>query len=204
MPQGRHLPEVGTLSADGSRVWDGKFWVRRDPETTLPAFQPAMARQVADEVWPERRTFGVGGVILAAVVGELLSSIHFTLPWSGSLNSALVALAITNLLWGLFTYGSVVVILSIGRRGADVLLLRAMLVAFLLGAAFLVVLVVIPLPVTPRVPGLLIVIMGGLVAAVSAGPVIGAFAILANLLWYRSFSSLRPQLGIFNRGPKGV
>ncbi len=141
-------------------------------------------------------------MILAAVVGEVLSSIHFTLPWSGSLESALTAMLIANLIWGLFTWASVVVILSIGRRGIDVLLLRAMLVAFILGVAFLIVLVVMPLPVTPRVPALLIVFTAGLISAVTLGPVLAMFSILANLLWYRSLTSLRPQLGVFNRGSK--
>ncbi len=200
--QSRQSPDVGTVSTDGSRVWDGSFWVRRQSDQPFQELQPPIARHFSDELWSARRRFGFGGVILAAVVGEVLSSIHFTLPWSGSLESALTAMLITNLVWGLFTWGSVVVILSIGRRGIDVLLLRAMLVAFILGVAFLIVLVVMPLPVTPRVPTLLIVLTAGLIWAVTLGPVLAMFSILANLLWYRSLTSLRPQLGIFNRGSK--
>ena len=79
------------------------------------------------------------------------------------------------------------------------LLLRAMMVAFILGAAFLVVVVAAPLPVTPGVSGILVVFIGGLISAVLGGPVLAAIVILANLLWYRSFRSLRPQLGAFNR-----
>ena len=200
--QSRESPDVGTVSADGSRVWDGSFWVRHQSDQPFQELPPPIAGPVSDDLWSERRRFGFGGVILAAVVGEVLSSIHFTLPWSGSLESALTAMLIANLIWGLFTWASVVVILSIGRRGIDVLLLRAMLVAFILGVAFLIVLVVMPLPVTPRVPALLIVFTAGLISAVTLGPVLAMFSILANLLWYRSLTSLRPQLGVFNRGSK--
>jgi hypothetical protein len=173
--------------------------VRRESDLPVAALRTPIARPVSDDLWSERRRFGFGGVILAAVVGEVLASIHFNLPWSGSMESALSAMLIANLLWGLVTYGSVVVILSIGRRGIDVLLLRAMLVAFVLGAGFFVVLLVTPLPATSRVPALLIVATAGLIAAGTLGPILATYAILANLLWYRSLTSLRPQLGIFNR-----
>jgi hypothetical protein len=35
---------------------------------------------------------------------------------------------------------------------------------------------------------------------VVAEPVLGLLAAVANLLWYRSLTSLRPQLRVFNRG----
>jgi hypothetical protein len=190
---------VGTLSADGSRRWDGKYWVRLTPDRSLSELPLPTVRLAPGDVWSERRGFGLGGALLAAIVGVVLSSINFTLPWSGSAESAFFAMVVTKQLWALFTYGSMVVILSIGRRGADVLLLRAMLVAFLMGAAFLVVFVTTPLPFAIPVPGLLVVLLGGLLAAVTGGPFLAAMAMLANLLWYRSFESLQPQLGIFNR-----
>jgi len=52
----------------------------------------------------------------------------------------------------------------------------------------------------------LIVATAGLIAAGTLGPILATYAILANLLWYRSLTSLRPQLRIFNRvhRPSGV
>jgi hypothetical protein len=107
-----------------------------------------------------------------------------------------------------------VVIVSLGRQGIDVLFLRAILVAFIEGAAFIAIPLIAnlsdttsgtqppaigPFPVVALIPWPLIVIGVGLISAVFQGPILFAFATLANLLWYRSFKSLRPQLPIFNR-----
>lgn len=134
--------------------------------------------------------------MLAAVVGVVLSSIH--LPAPGSLDS-LVEILIANLLLALLAFGGVIVILSIGRQGADVLLLRAAVVAFIQGAAGATFVAATPLPFTLPVPWALVVLVVGLFWAVTVGPVYAGMAILANLLWYRSFRSLRPQLPVFNR-----
>jgi hypothetical protein len=144
----------------------------------------------------ERRGVRPGGVVLAAVVGVVLSSIH--LPAPNSLDS-LIAILIGNLLLALLAFGGVIVILSIGRQGADVLLLRAMVAAFIQGAAGAIFVAATPFPFTPPFPWALVVFVVGLFWAVTAGPLYAAIAMLANLLWYRSFSSLRPQLPILNR-----
>lgn len=199
------MPEVGTLSADGSRRWDGRFWVLLRPDNPLDELPPAVRGPGANEFPWERRSFGLGSVVLAAAVGLVISYMPIPAPSPGSLESALSEMALVTELRYLCTFAAVVVILSLGRQGIDVLLLRAMLVAFILGAAFMafilgaVFLATFPIPVTPRIPLPLVVIAGGLIWAVLLGPVIAIFAALANLLWYRSFRSLRPQLGIFNR-----
>jgi hypothetical protein len=162
----------------------------------------------------ERRGYGLGAVVLAPIVGVVMGNIHFPAPMTGSLDSALIGFLVTNLVWGLLTYGTVVVILSHGRQGVDVLFLRAILVAFIEGAAFIAIPLLAnlwdatqatqsaaigPVPVVALVPWPLVVLGVGLVSAVFQGPILFAFATLANLLWYRSFKSLRPQLPIFNR-----
>jgi hypothetical protein len=137
-------------------------------------------------------------VVLAAVVVVVLSNIHFGLPGTGSLDS-LAGMMAANVLLALSAFGAVIVILSIGRQGADVLLLRAMVVAFIQGAAGAILLGAPPFPVPLGIPWALVVFVVGLLWAVFVGPVYAALAILANLLWYRSFRLLRPQLRIFNR-----
>lgn len=200
---GRARPEVGTLSADGSRRWDGTFWVAERPHRPLDEFLPPAVRPVADDFEWERQSFRLGGVVIAAVVALVISFIPIPAPSPGSLQSALTELAVVTLLRALFTFVAVVVILSVGRQGIDVLLLRAMLTAFLIGSAvaglFVALFVAIPLPVTPRVPWPLVVVLGGLFFAVQLGPVVAVGSALANLLWYRSLRSLRAQLGIFTR-----
>jgi hypothetical protein len=205
---GRRLPEAGTFSADGSRRWDGKFWVPQRTDRLPEEFSTPYMRNLAVELPSERRGFGLGGVVLAAAVALVISYAPIPAPNPGSLDAALTELAIVTQLRVLFTFASLVVILSVRRQGIDVLLLRAMLTAFILGVAFigliLSLFLVFPIPVTPRVPWPLVVVAGGLIWAVLLGPFIAVFAALANLLWYRSFRSLRPQLGVFNRGSKGV
>jgi hypothetical protein len=209
-PRDRHLPEVGSLSSDGSRMWDGKFWVRNESDLPFREFPPPVMRPAPDDLWSERRGFRLGSVVLAATVCLVISFVPIPAPNPGSLEGALGELAVVTLLRFLFAFGAVVVILSVGHQGIDVLLLRAMLTAFILGAAFVgfilsaVFLAPIPTPVTPNFTWLLAVIRGGLAFAVLVGPVIAVLAALANLLWYRSFRSLRPQLGVFNRRPRVV
>ena len=204
----RNLPEVGTLSSDGSRMWDGKFWVRHESDLPFREFPTPVLRPAADELWEERRGFRLGGVVLAAAVCLVISYVPIPMPNPGSLQWALGELAFVTLLRFLFAFGAVVVILSVGRQGIDVLLLRAMLTSFILGAAFAgfilsaVFLAPIPTPVTSNFTWLLVVIRSGLTFAVLLGPVLAVLAALANLLWYRSFRSLRPQLRVFNRRPK--
>lgn len=198
------MPEVGTLSPDGSRRWDGRFWVPLRTPNPLDELEPLVVRPVATELTSERRGFRIGGVLLAATIGLALSYMPIPMPAPGSLDAALTEIAFVGLIRSWFMFAVVVVILSIGRQGIDVLLLRAMVVAFILGAAFvgflLAPVLVFSIPVNPRVPLPVAVIAGGLVWAVILGPIIAIFAALANLLWYRSFRSLRPQLGVFNRG----
>jgi hypothetical protein len=43
------------------------------------------------------------------------------------------------------------------------------------------------------------VILAGLLVATLSGPTVTFLAALANLLWYRSFRSLRPQFGLISR-----
>jgi hypothetical protein len=159
----------------------------------------------------ERRGYGLGAVVLAPIVGVIMGGIHFPAPATGSLDSSLIGFLVINLVWGLLAYGAVVVILSLGRQGVDVLFLRAILVAFIEGAAFVAIPLIAnqwdatqsiqPPAIGPfRVVALTLGV--GFVSAVFQGPILFAFATLANLLWYRSFKSLRPQLPIFNRVPQ--
>jgi hypothetical protein len=198
------LPEVGTLSADGSRRWDGRFWVPLRTDHPVDELPPLVVRPVPTELTWERRGFRLGGVVLATIVGLVLSYSPIPMPPPGSLDAAMTEIAIAFFIRSWFMFAAVVVILSIGRQGIDVLLLRAMVVAFILGAAFIGFLLspalFFPIPVNPRFPLPLTFLAGGLAWAVILGPVMAIFAALANLLWYRSLRSLRPQLRIFNRG----
>jgi hypothetical protein len=206
----RRLPEVGTFSADGSRRWDGKFWVPQRTDRLPEEFSMPYVRNLAAEIPLERLGFRFGAVVLAAVAGLVLTFIPIPAPDPGSLEGALSELAIVTEIRFLVAFAAVVVILSLGRQGIDVLLLRAMLAGFIMGATvtglFLAAIFLgpIPIPVTPSAPWPLAVIVVGLTLAVTLGPFLAIFAALANLLWYRSFRSLRPQLGIFNRGSRNA
>jgi hypothetical protein len=200
---GRASRQVGTLSADGSRRWDGKFWVAERTGRPPDEFFPPVVRSVADEFAWERQGFRLGAVVLAAAVALVISFIPIPAPSPGSIDSALTELAVVTLIRVLFTFFAVVVILSVGRQGIDLLLLRAMLTAFLIGSAvmglFFDLFVSIPIPITPRIPWPFVVMLGGLLFAVQLGPVVAAVSALANLLWYRSLRSLETQLGIVSR-----
>jgi hypothetical protein len=126
----------------------------------------------------------------------VLTHLHFNVFAFMPLSSALTQLLITNLIWYVFSYGMVIVILSVGRRGIDVMLLRAMLVAFLLGVAFIALTPLVDF--VPRGTWILTMLISGLTSAALAGPVFGVYATVANLIWYRSPRSLRPQIAIFN------
>jgi hypothetical protein len=211
MPNGPRFPEAGTLSADGSRRWDGRFWVPIRTDRPLDEFPPAYARPDARELPSERRGFRLGGVVFAALVVPVITFIPIPVPNPGSLDVALSELAFVTNMRVLVASAAVVVILSIGRQGIDVLLLRAMLTAFIVGAAFVVLILAaffflfpFPIPITPRLPWPLAILAVGLIWAVLLGPPIAAVAALANLLWYRSLRSLRPQLRVFNRRSKKV
>lgn len=180
------------------------FWVPLRTHNQLDELPPLVVRSVPTELTWERRGFRLGGVVLAVVVGLVLTYSPIPMPPAGSLDEALTEIAIVFFIRSWFMFAAVVLILSIGRQGIDLLLLRAMVVAFILGAAFMGLLLspalFFPIPVNPRIPLPLVVLAGGLMWAVILGPVTAIFAMLANLLWYRSFRSLRPQLRIFNRG----
>jgi hypothetical protein len=186
-------------------MWDGSFWVLTRNGYQLNELPPLAARRQTATFSPERPGYRLGRVVLAATVGLTLSFIPIPAPSPGSLGSALTELAVVTLLRVVFTFVAVVVILSLGRQGIDVLLLRAMLTTFLMGSAVMglifgaVFLAPIPFPVTPRIPWPLVVVLGGLIFAVLLGPVVAVFSALANLLWYRSLPSLTAQLGIFSR-----
>jgi hypothetical protein len=202
---GRRSPEVGTFSADGSRRWDGEFWVPQLTDRAPEEFAAPHVHTLALEIPSERRGFRFGAVVLAAIAGLVLTFIPIPAPDPGSLEGALGELAVVTEIRFLVAFAAVVVILSLGRQGIDVLLLRALLAVFLMGATvaglFLAALFLgpIPIPVTPRVPWPFAAIAVGLTLAVTLGPVVAIFAAIANLIWYRSLRSLRPQLGVFNR-----
>jgi hypothetical protein len=186
-------------------MWDGRFWVLIRNDYRLDELPSREVRRQAAEFSTTRRGYRLGRVVLAAGVGLTLSFIPIPAPSPGSLDSALIELAVVTLLRVLLTFVAVVVILSLGRQGIDVLLLRAMLTAFLMGSAVTglifgaVFLAPIPLPFTPRIPWAFAVMVGGLLFAVQLGPVVAVVSALANLLWYRSLRSLRAQFGIFSR-----
>src|SRR5438552_8780700 len=124
-------PEVGTLSADGSRMWDGSFWVLTRNGYQGNELPPLAARRQTAKFAPERPDYRLGRVVLAATVGLSLSFMPIPAPSPGSLDSALTELAVFTVLRVVFTFDAVVVILNLGRQGIDVLLLRAMLTSFL-------------------------------------------------------------------------
>lgn len=192
-----HQPlEVGALSADGSRVWTGSFWAVNPAHIPRAEDTPSFSRPAPQDLPYEHRGFGCLGVVVAGAVGVVLSYFHPTVQVAGSINQALTELAVANLLWVLFSYGCVVVIVSVGRQGLDVLLMRSIVVGFILGAGIFGVRL---LAVFSDSNGLIALLVSGLVWAVTVGPHLFVMAMLANLLLYRSLRSLRPQLGVFNR-----
>jgi hypothetical protein len=203
---GRRSPEVGTYSADGSRRWDGQFWVPQRTDRPPEEFSAPYVHTLAVEIPSERRGLRFGAVMLAAAAGLVLSFIPIPAPDPGSVAGALREMVVITEIRFLVAFAAVVLILGVGRQGIDVLLLRAMLAAFLMGATvtglFLAALFLGPIqvPVTLRLPWPIAVIAAGLTFAVTLGPVFAVFAAIANLIWYRSLRSLRPQLGVFNRG----
>lgn len=178
------------------------------PPGPLDEFPSIVERPVANELLSERRGFRPGGVLIAALVAIFLSFTPIPLPPPGSLDAALSEIAFVSAIrsWG--TFAALVVILSIGRQGIDVLLLRSMLATYILGLAFVGLILgavfvgPIPFPVNPSIPWPVFLFAAGLIWAVILGPVVAVVAALANLLWYRSFRSLRPQL--FSRGSSRV
>jgi hypothetical protein len=204
-PPVRQSPAVGTLSADGSRRWDGRFWVPIRNDYRLHELPPPAVRQLTVEFSPDRRSLRLGGVILASVVGVALFLMPLPAPSAGSLEGALTELALLVLLRVLLPFVAVVLILSVGRQGLDVLLLRGLLTAFLMGAALIglflgaVFFGPIPVPVELSIPWPFAVTLGGLLLATLFGPTVTFVAALANLLWYRSLRSLRAQFGRISR-----
>jgi hypothetical protein len=204
-PPVRQSPAVGTLSPDGSRRWDGRFWVPIRNDDRLPELPPPPAREPTAGYSPDRRRLRLGGVILASVVGVALFLMPLPAPGAGSLEGALTELAVLALLRVLLPFVAVVLILSVGRQGLDVLLLRGLLTAFLMGAALIglflgaVFLGPIPVPVELSIPWPVAVTLGGLLLATLLGPMVTFVAALANLLWYRSLRSLRAQFGTISR-----
>lgn len=167
---------------------------------------PALAIETAPRPGPaalrsEPRGAHIGGVVFGSILGFLMT--HFALnlsvtfmPPSNSVGSALDSLGIGIETWAFITVASAVVILSVGRQGIDVLLLRSMVVAFFLGAGLASIFPIWFFSVGRWLVAMLEV---GLEWALVGGPILTLFALLMNLLWYRSLYSLRPQLGIFNR-----
>lgn len=201
-PELKRAPQVGDRSPDGSRVYDGKYWVVQRTEPTVEEYAPRFERPTPTlEFPPERSGFGLGGVVVASAVGLVLAYSPYPAIPTDSLDAAMQELAIWLLIrtWG--TLIAVFLILSIGRRAIDVQLLRSMIVAFVLGFVFYLAvtylflgLSLLGVPGPSRVPPIALPFIGGALWAVTLGPVIAIAATLANLLWYRSFRSLKPWL----------
>jgi hypothetical protein len=200
--RGGSSPEVGTVSADGSRVWDGRFWVLARPSEPLDQVLEPLPEPAPHHYEIEERGAHLGGVIVGAVLAFLLT--HFALnlwsafaPPADSVSSALDSLSIGISIWAVVTVASAVLILSVGEQGIDVLLLRSMVVAFALAAGFESI---VPFWLfVPTGTWLLGMLEVGLKGALFVGPVLTLLVVPLNLLWYRSFRSLRPQLPIFKR-----
>src|ERR1700730_14020652 len=103
--QGRHNPQVGTLSPDGSRMWDGNFWVRIRSDRPLDPLPPSPLRPLARVHASDTRGFRPGGMVLAGVVAAVMSNIHPTLPFSdGSAAATLTEMRLAGFLLALVTY----------------------------------------------------------------------------------------------------
>lgn len=195
-------PQIGDRSPDGSRVYDGKYWVLQRTAPVNEEYVPPAEQYLPLHEFPyERGGFGFGGLIVAIAVGLVLAYAPYPAIPTDSFDTALQELAISFFIrsWG--TFIAVFLILSIGRRAIDVQLLRSMIVAFVLGFVFFLAftylflgLSLLGLRDTSRVPPIALPFIGGAIWAVTLGPVIAIAATLANLLWYRSFRSLKPWL----------
>jgi len=195
-------PQIGDRSPDGSRVYDGKYWVLQRTAPVIEEYVPPAEQYLPLHEFPhERGGFGFGGLIVAIAVGLVLAYAPYPAIPTDSFDTALQELAISFFIrsWG--TFIAVFLILSIGRRAIDVQLLRSMIVAFVLGFVFFLAftylflgLSLLGLRDTSRVPPIALPFIGGAIWAVTLGPVIAIAATLANLLWYRSIRSLKPWL----------
>jgi hypothetical protein len=195
-------PQIGDRSPDGSRVYDGKYWVLQRTAPVIEEYVPPAEQYLPlHEFAHESGGFGFGGLIVAIAVGLVLAYAPYPAIPTDSFDTALQELAISFFIrsWG--TFIAVFLILSIGRRAIDVQLLRSMIVAFVLGFVFFLAftylflgLSLLGLRDTSRVPPIALPFIGGAIWAVTLGPVIAIAATLANLLWYRSFRSLKPWL----------
>lgn len=96
-------------------MWDGRFWVPLRPDNPLDQLPPPVVRRFESEPLLERRGFGPGGVILAAIMGVVLTYMPIPLPAPGSIEGALNEMAIAQTIRGLVTFVALVMILSIGR-----------------------------------------------------------------------------------------
>ena len=205
VPPFHSTPEVGSLSRDGSRIWTGQFWAVRDPAPLPTDYgEPTLTPEVI-EAPAVRRGLHIGGVIVASVFVAVMFNISFTLPGfllpSASLNDVASALIIALGIWAMLIYVVPAAILSLGRQGIDVLLLRSMFVGMVFGLRFGIDLLFLFsgsrwIEVMARLAGS---------GAITVGPVLFGLAALLNLIWYRSFRSLRPQVldlvGRRGRGP---
>jgi hypothetical protein len=196
------VPQVGDRSPDGSRVYDGKYWVLQRTEPAIQEYAtPAEQHLPPNEFPQERGGFGFGGLIVAIGVGLVLAYAPYPAIPTDSFNVAMSELAISLFIrtWG--TFIAVFLILSIGRRAIDIQLLRSVIVAFVLGFVFFLAFTYLFLGLSllgvrgaSRVPPIVLPFLGGATWGVTLGPVIAIAATLANLLWYRSFRSLKPWL----------
>ncbi len=196
------MAQVGDRSPDGSRVYDGKFWVPQRTEAAIQEYATPAERHPRSYEFPqERGGFGFGGLIVAIGVGLVLAYAPYPGIPTDSLDFAMSELAISVLIRTLGTFIAVFLILSIGRRAIDIQLLRSVIVAFVLGFVFFLAFTYLLLGLslfglrgTSSVPPNALPFIGGAAWGVTLGPLIAIAATLANLLWYRSFRSLKPWL----------
>jgi hypothetical protein len=147
---------------------------------------------------PPRGGFGFGGVVFAAVVGLALAYAPYPALPADSVDFAVQELVVSLLIrtWGTFMVVSL--ILSVGRRPIDIQLARSMIVAFVFGfvfgLGFVAIFLGFQIPTHSQLPVILLPVLEGAIFAVTLGPAIFVAATLANLLWYRSLSAMKPWL----------
>ena len=171
-------------------MWNGQYWVRVRPDQPLVASVPA-ADPGLWELQLDQRGYYPGKVILAATVGLTFSYLRLSVPIFDAGPSSLLDLLFFNLLLGAITYALIVVILSLGPQGIDVLILRGSAAGALMGAGVGLLTPVYQLSVALW---LVWIAVSAMIGAIGGIPSLAAPAALLNLLWYQSFRSLRPQL----------
>jgi hypothetical protein len=83
-------PQIGDRSPDGSRVYDGKYWVLQRTAPVIEEYVPPAEQHLRLHEFPhERGGFGFGGLIVAIAVGLVFAYAPYPAIPTNSFDTAL-------------------------------------------------------------------------------------------------------------------